>query len=194
MATGQIIGWINSDDYLVKNIFKEVADSFDQDTDWVVGNIFVEYRTVNKKIADVSPKITLRALQKKPGIVRQQGTFIRKDALETVGGLDENIQIAMDVDLWLKLAKLSNPKMTNRRWAYFVFHKDQKTSGKNILKQTTQAIKILRRHGGSVNDAAAFAIRNYFYYIKFEIKMLLINLGLVNKKFENISLFDRKLR
>ncbi len=194
MATGQIIGWINSDDYLVKNIFREVAGSFDKNTDWVIGNIFIEYRIINKKIADVSPKISLSALQKKPDIVRQQGAFFRKEILEKVGGLDEKIQIAMDCELWFRLAKRSEPKMINRRWAYFVFHKDQKTSGKNLIRQTNQAIRILLKYRSPCLYIFVFAFRNYFYFIKYIAKICLIKAHLLKPQFVNISYFNKKLK
>ena len=190
----EIIGWINSDDYLVKNIFREVAGSFDKNTDWVIGNIFIEYRIINKKIADVSPKISLSALQKKPDIVRQQGAFFRKEILEKVGGLDEKIQIAMDCELWFRLAKRSEPKMINRRWAYFVFHKDQKTSGKNLIRQTNQAIRILLKYRSPCLYIFVFAFRNYFYFIKYIAKICLIKAHLLKPQFVNISYFNKKLK
>ena len=194
MATGEIIGWINSDDYLVNNVFHEIADAFDNETDWVVGNIIFEYKTIGKKIPDRSPLITLRALQRKPEIVRQQGTFIRKSTLKKIGGLDEKIQIAMDCDLWFKLVKLSPPKMVNRHWAYFVFHTDQKTSGRNLLKQTTQAVKTLLKHESPIFYIFMFASRNYYYFIKYIIKTCLIKIGLVDPKYANISYFNKKLK
>lgn len=195
MATGKIIGWINSDDYLADNVFREITEAFRKhNADWVVGNISFDFRTINKIIPDKSPKISLQPLQRRPEIVRQQGTFFKREILEKVGGLDEKIQIAMDCDLWLKLAKLSTPKMINKHWAYFVFHEDQKTSGRNLIKQTNETVKTLCKHGSPITYVLAFATRNYFYFIKFLVKTGLIKIGLISRRYANISYFNKKLR
>ena len=41
-------------------------------------------------------------------IISQPATLIRRSCFESVGGLDENLELAMDYDLWWKLYKKFN--------------------------------------------------------------------------------------
>ncbi len=134
MSTGDIIGWINSDDYYEPNIFKLVLEQFeDPKVNWIVGNLTRVFEQTNKTVPDHSPLVTYEQLLDNPDIVRQQCTFFRRQALQDVGLWDASFYMVMDYDLWIRLAKLNPPKMLGHNLAYFRFHEAQKTSHGNIL-------------------------------------------------------------
>ena len=59
MASGDIVGWINSDDYYEANIFREVITIFENEpVKWVIGNIFMTYPSFGIIEKSISPEIT----------------------------------------------------------------------------------------------------------------------------------------
>jgi glycosyltransferase involved in cell wall biosynthesis len=194
MATGEIIGWINSDDYLEKGALFEVADVFeDKKTKWAIGNIVFDYRMTDSRVAGKTPETTYEKLLSGPDIVRQQGGLFRKDFLNSLGGLDESIHFAMDYDLWLRASKKSIPKIVDKDWAAFTIHEDQKTSYKYFLVQSKQIVSIMRNNGSPFILRTMFFCRYSFYMIKHFIKSALIKIGLIEKKYSTVSFFNRQV-
>lgn len=186
IATGEIIGWINSDDYYEANIFREVITIFENEpVRWVVGNIFMAYPSfgITKKIT--SPEITYKKLLKNPDIVKQQATFFKKNALIEIGGWNKKYHMAMDFDLWVRLSKKAPPKMVNREWAYFTHHDLQKTTPKNFLLQLSDIVDILKRENQSWIKIWKTVLKKYYYVSKSIIKNTLIQLSLLDSKYYN---------
>jgi glycosyltransferase involved in cell wall biosynthesis len=83
-------------------------------------------------------------------IISQPATLIRRSAWEAVGGVDENLKMAMDYDLWWRLYKefgelgfVDQFVAINREHGY--------TKTRNYRRQHyREAIDIVRRHYGSV--------------------------------------------
>jgi hypothetical protein len=59
--------------------------------------------------------------------VPQQAAFWRANLWQQVGPLDDGIYFAMDYDLWLRLAKVSQVVYMPKLWANFRLHGDAKT-------------------------------------------------------------------
>jgi glycosyltransferase involved in cell wall biosynthesis len=108
-ATGQIFGWVNSDDLLRPGALRSVARAYRRDPDavaWVGHCVQVE--------SDRTPirKISPRNLDRKSigdwwrdGRFFQPSCFFDPGAFREVGGLDERLRYALDVDLWVRLAE-----------------------------------------------------------------------------------------
>ena len=186
MATGDIIGWINSDDYYESNIFNEVFSFFNNEpVRWVIGNIFSTYPSFGITEKVVSPETTYKRLLKNPDIVRQQAAFFKKDALIEIGGWNKQYHMAMDYDLWVRLSKNETPIMVNREWAYFTHHEHQKTSSKNILLQVSDIENILRKENLSWIKIQKIVTPKYFYFIKAIVKNIFIRLHFLDSKYQN---------
>lgn len=187
IATGEIIGWINSDDFYKENIFNDIIKEFKpNDVKWVIGNItsiYPEARII-KKIKTL--RITHQTLLKNPDIVKQQATFFRKDALAKVGGWNKKYYMTMDYDLWIKLSKKYKPKMIDREWAFFTHHEDQKSTAKNILTQLNDIKNILRKEHVSWANINKVVFKKYYYFVKSLIKNLLIDFKLMDSKYRNL--------
>jgi glycosyltransferase involved in cell wall biosynthesis len=182
MATGDVIGWINSDDYYLPNIFYEVANVFSRnEIDWLVSNIYYLY---NDKLCDSLIKsITYSNLCQSPDIVRQQGAFYTKSILNKINGFNKNLHMTMDFDLWLRLSKISTPYTLSSFTACFRLHEDQKTSYKNILKQYNELNKILKNENVSYLILARIGLKKYKSYLKKLIKFSLIRMKLLDTKY-----------
>ena len=194
MATGDIIGWINSDDFYEENIFSDVASHFeDPNTDWIVGNTIDYFDSLGFQRIVVSPAITYYNLMRSPSITRQPGTFHRKTLLVDSGGWDVNFHMCMDYELWVRLAKHSTPKMVNRTYTYFRIHRGQKTTPKNKIYNITENERVLRREGISWLMRKMIFLKDYRSIAKYIIKMMLIKIGIIDRKYENVKLSMRKI-
>ncbi|MDR3061638.1 MAG: glycosyltransferase [Dysgonamonadaceae bacterium] len=165
MATGDIIGWINSDDYLEKDALQFVAAFFEtSDADWLIGNISNVYDDGSIS-AIKSAEITKKALLSDPDILSQQGAFFRKQALLEAGGFDKKYQLTMDLDLWFRLLKISEPVMIDKNMAYFRRHKNQKTFGKHVIAQMKEMLDIFRKNGAGCEYKAKLVYRKYKLFL-----------------------------
>ena len=138
-ATGEIIGWINSDDYYAPNCFWKIVRVFEEDD--AVGivygddNIVDEYNRVLDvySVQGISYK---KLLHQKPDVV-QPGAFYRRVYLDKVGLLDVSLHYVMDYDLWLKIGRISKIRRIPEIMASFRLHSLSKTTlqRENFLRE-----------------------------------------------------------
>jgi glycosyltransferase involved in cell wall biosynthesis len=184
LAKGDIIGWVNSDDYYQDNIFAAVVSHFQTTgAQWVVGNLANVLDDGSEVVFRQSPKITFDALVREPDIVRQQSTFFRREALTSVGAWNVDRYMVMDYDLWIRLAKVSPPVMVNENWAYFRNHAAQKSGLGNILRQSEEIASILRREKVALRLIASHRLKKCWYWMKGSAKEVLVNLGIVPQRY-----------
>src|SRR5262245_39195339 len=163
-ASGDVIGWINSDDYYEQNIFGSVIQCFeDSAVMWVVGNLTYVLEDTGETVPDKSPCVTFERLIRNPDIVRQAPVFYRKSFVERTGGWNSDYFMAMDFDLWIRMAKISSPRMVDRNWAYFRIHAHQKTSHANVIRQRKEIVTILRRERAQWTSIAAVSLRKRWF-------------------------------
>ena len=185
-ATGDIIGWINSDDYYQEHIFSSVAGNLiDPATQWVVGNVANQFDDGDAPRFRKSQDVTRTALIGDPDIVRQQPTFFRREFLLRAGGWNAEFYMAMDFDLWMRLVRWSAPLMVDEDWAYYRNHAAQKSSHANILRQMREISAILRREQVSWSQIAPHQCKKRWYWFKGLLKARLASAGLVPGKYRN---------
>ncbi len=150
MATGEYIGWLNSDDYLEPNVLENIAKGFKTDVNigTVLGKIFLVNGN-GKKIGERFNKeeITVDSLLNGKVQVNQPGTFHRKIFLEKYGYLDESLNFAMDYELWIRLAQYSKFKQLDIFVANHRFHKLSKTQSE-FIKFIPEIERIRKKYGG----------------------------------------------
>ncbi len=189
MATGDIIGWINSDDYYEENIFSDVISHFTHtDTRWILGNITFCYPEQGVERIEKSPEITLSKLLCDPDIVRQQGAFFKRSVLDEVGAWNKDMHMVMDYELWVRLSKKHPPKMIDRNYAYFLWHAEQKSSAKNTITQIREIDAILNRNGAALNSRLRHIYVKGLYIIKSAVKGILIKASVIDKSYSNIPI------
>ena len=186
LATGDIVGWINSDDYYEEGILESVAKHFeDPKTMWVIGNLAYVFDSTKDVLADTSPEVTYQRLLSNPDIVRQQPTFFRREFLLYAGGWNPDYFMVMDYDLWVRLAKESTPKMVDETFAYFRFHALQKTSHENILRQYREISRILKQEHAGLGIRLKIGARKRGEWLKGLVKSYLLSAGLLNKRYQS---------
>ncbi len=136
MASGEIIGWLNSDDTYLPGALQKASDFFDKhpDCQWLYGNC----RIVDEQDREIRKWITAyknRSARKYSyerllveNFISQPAVFIRREALMAAGPIDPDLPAAMDYDLWIRLAQQGRPGYVDDDLACFRVHKDSISS------------------------------------------------------------------
>jgi len=158
MATGEIAGFINSDDRLLPGALKTVAHVFTKNSDimWLTGKC----KTVDWQGREIRPLITRYKnfwLNRYSytfllimNFISQPATFWRKRLIKNsrIGLFDQSLHYSMDYDYWLKIGRLYDPVIVNKHLAEFRIH-DRSKSGVGFRKQFLAEYEIGRRYSQS---------------------------------------------
>jgi glycosyltransferase involved in cell wall biosynthesis len=151
-ADGDLIGWINSDDLYVPDALAAVASAFeDRAVQWVVGrceNVGPEGQVIRSAIAQYKDHYLTRYSYRKllrENFICQPAVFWRREFGQKVDGLDESLHYTMDYDLWLRMGKMSPPKIIDRMLAQFRIHPSSK-SGKVNREQFDEGYRVACRY------------------------------------------------
>lgn len=107
-ATGELIGWLNSDDILYPNCVERIVDRYRQQPGGAVyyGSVLHQIdetgRVVDTRHVPIPDR---RFLLERNYDLAQQGSFYPAHLVRRVGFLNENIHYCMDLDLWLRLLR-----------------------------------------------------------------------------------------
>jgi glycosyltransferase involved in cell wall biosynthesis len=144
-ASGDILCWINSDDLLEPGALMTVGKFFQQYLN--VGLLYGDRKIINENAEDLGSR---RFYFYMPGQFRygrsiaQEAAFWRKDALQKVGEIDQNLKFAIDFDLWCRLSKIVLVRHVPFTLGVFRRQKGSKTSTirQKGVEETIQAIKV----------------------------------------------------
>ncbi|GAB3895560.1 glycosyltransferase family 2 protein [Spirosoma agri] len=161
-ATGDLVGWINSDDLLHADCVEQIVRLYQQHqdgsiyygsrVDWIDGKgNFIETRQVT--ISGKSQLLTSNY------DVMQPGSFYPTELIQRVGYVDESIHYCMDLDLWLRLLNhgpiyyySDKSSACYRRWEAT----KTSTGGHLFLRDIRQ---VLRKHGATPYSKATLKTR-----------------------------------
>jgi glycosyltransferase involved in cell wall biosynthesis len=152
LTKGEIIAWINSDDYYLQGTLKKVAEFFrdNAETDMIFGEchaINEKYEMV--KMREVPKEFDIHRLITRDCFINQPSTFFRRKVIDDVGGLCESLNYSMDYDLWIKIGLQCNVKRINDVLSCFRKHPNAKTVRKsNNPLQYHENMKIRKKYGG----------------------------------------------
>jgi len=147
LATGELAGWINSDDILYPDCVEKIVELYQQ---YPGGSIYYPATLdVINRDGKLLHKSTLKIpnrnhLLNKNYSVIQQGSFYNRQLVNQIGYLDESIQYCMDLDLWLRLLKENDKIYSYQSHALAAFRiwEDTKTTqgGIRFLQNTRQVL------------------------------------------------------
>ena len=130
-ATGQIMGWLNSDDYLLPETLQTVAETLAEPT----GNVALVGHCLKINEMDGAtlyfPGIfesRQRLLQFWQGYhMHQPAIFWRREVFEAIGWLNESLHLTMDFDYWARIAARFTFVNIDRTLAASNYHSAAKT-------------------------------------------------------------------
>jgi len=163
MATGDIITYLNSDDYYEPNKLKDVMEYFSKNPSikWAYGG----WNLVTKKSSvflTLKPKKYNKRKLLNYCNIGQPSCFFRESILKEVGMLNEKLHFAMDYDLWLRFASKYDAGIINSVISNMRYHEDAKSS-----YQTEKQLKEILRVGGKYTKPLSFQrFAQYFFYAR----------------------------
>ncbi|MDX1744212.1 MAG: glycosyltransferase family 2 protein, partial [Ruegeria sp.] len=108
-ATGEIMGWINSDDILLPGSLSFVGSLFalNPKTEWLTGRVtIIDEEDQIQCIERPRPLTHNRFLAADYQWIQQESTFWRCSLWERAGGyLNESLNFAVDGELWLRFSR-----------------------------------------------------------------------------------------
>lgn len=157
-ATGEIIGYLNSDDILLPNTLKVVAQAFQENPAvmWVTGkSLIIDEDGKNiRKLITIYKNLYLRMHNFKSLLlvdyISQPATFWKKEIVSEVGYLDESLEYVMDYEYWLRIYQKYRPVFVNEYLAGFrVHHASKTTGGSHTRKYIDEEKKIITQYSNS---------------------------------------------
>ena len=130
-ASGEIVAWLNSDDYYLPGAISSAVKVFEENPDVVMvyGDMLAvdeSGHTINElKYKQLSLE-DLLCFQ----IIGQPAVFFRRDAYEKSGGLDINFHFLLDHQLWIRLAEQGKILHVPQIWAAARYHAEAKNRAK----------------------------------------------------------------
>ncbi|MDD2801513.1 MAG: glycosyltransferase family 2 protein [Methylococcales bacterium] len=154
LASGDLLTWLNSDDWFTSGALQKFADVFSQypDAGMIVGAGQAIDQT-GKSIYYKEPTnpITLETLYEwfDGGFFVQSSGIFSREAWIRCGPLDENEHIAMDLDLWLKIARAGYLFVPHKELlSEVLIHPDAKTTAFESLMRV-EGLLVIAKHGGT---------------------------------------------
>lgn len=130
IATGDIINWLNSDDYYEPNCLHKIAEEFKKNSS--IRAVLGVTRVVGKKEEEYSqtPYTSSLKFTFSKAKIEQPATFLYGEFFNKYGPIDEDLHLAMDLDLWMKFLLTNNSKNISKIddiLVNFREHEDSKT-------------------------------------------------------------------
>ncbi len=154
IAGGDVIGFLNADDRYEPGALRAVGEAFaaGPGTEWVTGYCRIvdgAGREIRRPVTAYK-NLLLRhfsfPLYLTQNFVSDPATFVRRDALEEVGPLDERYRISHDYDLWLRLTRRGAPVVLRRTLSNFEMSEGTMSMA-GFESQFREHAAIAREHG-----------------------------------------------
>jgi glycosyltransferase involved in cell wall biosynthesis len=142
-ATGEIIAWLNSDDYYLAGAVSAAVKIFEEHPDVVLvyGNVLAvdeHGKTFNIMSYKQLTLEDLLCFQ----IIGQSSVFIRRSALQAAGGLNADFHFLLDHHLWIRLAQQGKLLYIPQTWSAARYHAEAKNRAQ-AAKFGREAFRIL---------------------------------------------------
>jgi GT2 family glycosyltransferase len=139
--------WLGDDDRLVQGSLQRVSMFLDTHSDaaFVFGQCQYIDATGQRLWLNKSGKWTELLMLCGPQLIPQPGSLFRRSSFEQVGGLDESLKWAFDLDLFLKLRKVGKFGFLSEPLAEFRWHEGSLSVGSR-QGSVDEASKVRQRH------------------------------------------------
>lgn len=130
-ATGEIVAWLNSDDYYLPGAVGAAVKVFEENPEVVLvyGNMLavddngIKFNTLTYKQLTLEDLLCFQ-------IIGQPAVFMRRSALQKTSGLDLTFHFLLDHLLWIKIAKQGKILHVDQTWSAARYHAEAKNVAK----------------------------------------------------------------
>ena len=130
-ASGEIIAWLNSDDYYLPGAISAVVKVFEENPGVVM--VYGDMRAVDKNGRTINTlkygQLTLEDLLCFQ-IIGQPSVFFRREVYEKIGGLDTTFHFLLDHHFWIRIAQKGKILHVPQMWAAARYHAEAKNRAK----------------------------------------------------------------
>lgn len=130
-AQGEIVAWLNSDDYYLPGTVAAAVKAFDENPEAAL--VYADMLAVDAHGQTTNElkyqQLTLEDLLCFQ-IIGQPAVFMRRSALERAGGLDATFHFLLDHLLWIRIAQHGKLIHVNQTWAAARYHAEAKNRAK----------------------------------------------------------------
>jgi Glycosyl transferase family 2 len=149
-ATGDILAWINSDDFYYPGAIDGAVAAFSANPD--LGFVYGRGNRVNDAAAVITEFSSTRpfdldALVHGVDYILQPTTFMRRQALHEAGPFDESLHYTFDWDMWMRLGRRFPAAMIDRMIAASREYASTKTASGGF-RRTEEIRQLIQRHTG----------------------------------------------
>jgi glycosyltransferase involved in cell wall biosynthesis len=169
MSSGDILGWLNSDDTYASGALAVVIRSYTKrpfmwcfgdcrnidENDHEIRTLITKYKIFESK------RYSYRRLLSKD-FISQPSTFFTQNVYQEVGPLDLNCHYSMDYDYWLRIGKRYSPVYIHKFLANFRWQRDSKNS-ENYGQAALETYLTAKRHATSKETYPL--CRHYIHYV-----------------------------
>ena len=130
-ATGEIVAWLNSDDYYLPGTVGKAVKIFEENPDVVLvyGDMLAvdehgkTFNTLNYKQLTLEDLLCFQ-------IIGQPAVFMRRSALQKASGLNLTFHFLLDHLLWIQIAKQGRILHVDQTWSAARYHAEAKNVAK----------------------------------------------------------------
>jgi glycosyltransferase involved in cell wall biosynthesis len=163
MAHGDVIGWLNADDFYLPGALEAVGGAYREHPDalWITGQceiVGADGRPIRRGATAYKNLLLSHysfRLYLTQNFVSSPSTFVTRAGYAHVGPFDETLTHSMDYDVWLRLARLSDPVILKRPLAAFRMAEGS-LSMSGFEKAFVEHEQVARHHGA--NHSVAIAV------------------------------------
>lgn len=157
-STGDIMGWLNSDDFLLPDALAQIHTAFKDPQTKVVQGF--------RRIYDAQSRFLRNYFYWKPNaefvrygcVVAQETVYWRRDVWDTLGALDESFRFAMDYEYWQRMIAAGyEMRLLPHYIGGFREHEAAKTSAQTDIRAQDLAV-IYQRYGIAQDEAHTFRL------------------------------------
>jgi glycosyltransferase involved in cell wall biosynthesis len=183
-ATGEVLGWLNSDDTFAPGALHRIGEYYaaHPEVDLLYGHTHVidaEDRILRRLLA--IPTNAQELIRFTRDVWSQPGTTWRRRLQERIGLLDESLHFAMDGDFWIRAALNGTIRFVPQHFANLRFHEQTKSSSA-LEKFVADHQELDRRYGAMQRDRLSqtlWKLRRWFRIVR-NPRSLLYRVGLVD--------------
>ena len=132
-TTGEIVAWLNSDDYYLPGTLAAVVKAFEEypDVVMVYGDMLAvdehgqTFNTLKYKQLSLQDLLCFQ-------IIGQPSVFFRREAYEKTNGLDTTFHFLLDHHLWIRIAQHGKILHVPQTWSAARYHAEAKNRAKAV--------------------------------------------------------------
>ena len=148
LCSGDIICWLNSDDYYEGGTFESVNSIFcnNPKRSWLIGMTSRMNQSTGKKKINPYYEINIKSIRRNCDYLRTMASFYRKNVFNKIR-FNKKLNYVMDYQLYLDVSKkYGEPINSKIPFSVFRVHDEQKTNVKNLRYQYLELLEIFYKN------------------------------------------------